>query len=96
MKVKISVTEEHITTAERAVLEKSPVSLALSEKFGGEWSAYRSFVSSPGFGRYAYVSAKLPKSARIWLEKFDYGEGISPFTFMLDLPSGLEGRFVAI
>jgi hypothetical protein len=96
MKMTVKVQQKHIDQAMRGDLQNSPVSLALKEQVGGRWLAYRTFVSSPGYGKYAYVSVPLPKIARVFLQQFDYGEPVLPFTFVLHLPSGLEGRFAAI
>ena len=94
--ITIKVKSQHIEQAKRGDMSMSPVSLAMRETFGGNWTTYRTFASSPGFGKYGYVSVYLPKIARVALQNFDYGEDVAPFKFRIRVPAGLDGRFIPL
>lgn len=86
--MRVEVTEENIADAEvfrkRRNLRstKCPIALALRELFGQHVSVgpEHCTISSRS------ISASLPKEAIKFLEDFDDGKPVQPFSFELELP----------
>jgi hypothetical protein len=85
MKTKINVTQDNIDSGTRASYRSCPVAQALHDATGQDWwvaafSAGNSdrFVTNCKF-------LELPSCAVDFVESFDKGHSVEPFTFTLDL-----------
>jgi hypothetical protein len=85
----ISVTAEHIAKGERDSCRFCPVARAISEalpdiELVAVDSAYASFGHPDAWPRCREIA--LPDPATRFIEAFDAGDPVKPFTFELDYP----------
>lgn len=82
----IPVTEEHIREGVKNDIKWSPVALALRDQFPG-------IQPKPGYREPILVTAEnlywgsnkfpIPKEVNAWLDRFDAGKKVKPFTFKI-------------
>lgn len=84
MKILIRVTQEDIDRGERRSCAECPVALAVRRHFLGTpaFSFYENVEIDDGKDR---LIAGTPEIATNFMEAFDDGESVSPFSFTLDL-----------
>jgi hypothetical protein len=84
--VTIEVTQEDIEKGERGECEKCALALAVSRvtKYRVEIGLYEAeFYDGPEL---CVGSSDLPIAAMVFVERFDNGHPVSPFTFPLEVP----------
>jgi hypothetical protein len=86
----VSVTAGHIAKGERDSCRFCPVARAISEALPGIElvavdSAHVTFGHPAGW--YGWRQIDLPDSATRFIEAFDLGDPVEPFTFELDYPA---------
>lgn len=79
--MKISVKQEHIERGEREEPYACPVALAMRESLGK-----KVYVDRLEFLINGSVVAKLPKSCARFIETFDRGLPVKPFSFRIKEP----------
>lgn len=84
----ITVTAQHIAKGGRDSYRRCPVARAVSEALPGvELVAVDSARVSLGFGWPQYREIDLPDAATRFIEAFDLGDPVEPFSFELDYPA---------
>jgi hypothetical protein len=86
----INVTAEHIAKGEHDSCRFCPVALAMKEAFpDAELVAVDSAHVTMGGGprRGGWIELDLPDAATRFIEAFDVGDPVQPFTFELDYPA---------
>lgn len=84
--VEISVTAEHINTGEQCSSDSDAVALAIMEALHPlsiDVTAEFIHFGLPG-GRYSPVVT--PEEVSYWVDEFDDGLPVQPFTFTLEVP----------
>lgn len=83
MKIKISVTQEHIGEGSMRNPYHCPIALACKST-GLVIKAVKSTqIVLPEWGH-----IPLPRSAKRFISKFDNGKPVKPFNFVLEIPDG--------
>ena len=77
----IEVTPQDIDAGKRRSCDHCPIALALARTGIAFQGVDYSLVLGPDFN-----PIDLPQSARNFIEKFDEGAPVLPFTFTLDIP----------
>lgn len=78
--MKISVTKEHINNGQTCKSVHCPIALAIKEHFDTFVSVGPCEVAIGG----PFNNIPLPQIARRFIEDFDYGDSVEPFTFELE------------
>lgn len=74
----IHVTAQHIMNGQRADCRRCPVALALKDATGQRYAvSTRTYRSINDLAK----NEDLPAKARDWIEAFDSGHKVKPFTF---------------
>ena len=84
MKYTINVTQEHIDAGIQSSCKKCPIALALESALGDEYSAN---VGGSHFrvGKHRFPGKPLPSVAKRFIQAFDLGFAVSPFSFEIEV-----------
>lgn len=85
MKVKISVTQDHINLGVRHGAAVCPIARAVREQIdGASFVTVKSYVSLYSQHEDRSISYTLPNEARLFMERFDEGLSVQPFEFEME------------
>lgn len=76
--MKITVTEEHIQKGERRSCGRCPIAQAIHESTG---VAMEVGIASAWPANGPYKCIDLPREAQVFIDRFDRGSRVRPFTF---------------
>lgn len=90
MQLTVTVTKEHIRAGEPGGCCTCPVALALEHATGTTWSVANMEIWPQGAPLACSIS--LPVRARAFIQAFDQGYHVRPFSFELDIPDAFVAR----
>lgn len=84
----ITITESDIANGQSSACTLCPIALALERATGERW-----FVGTKGVTLLVHLGdpegtwSLLPDAARAFVQAFDKGQSVEPFSFELDIPA---------
>jgi hypothetical protein len=86
--MKIEVTQQNINDGRKHNCTSCPIALAIYQATGEEAavSCFRTYLGEDCAG------IALPSSAALFIERFDAGKSVSPFSFDLPIPTPLVNK----
>ena len=87
MTIKVQVTQKHIDTGTVCHADSCPLALAMNDSLaGGPWLVwYNCYRSAEANATVQSSYHDLPTAAQAFVDKFDNGFRVAPFTFTLEI-----------